>query len=198
MKTYYLDRRLTDAEIGRLADDVSQIPPGTKDHLEAYFMAIQDWDFYEGFMVAAFDIHRHLEWPDAQKEDGLRRVQMIAAFILHDAGHLFRDLRLSYPDDHLLEKLRQLPLQVRTFMETLLLDFPCETKGYEDLEKQVPISTGDSMAHRFQLDLSPLFYAGLFHGYYRLYTFFVSAADVPLEAKSDFAMSTAVFLVVSA
>ena len=74
------------------------------------------------------------------------------------------------------------------------MDFPCRSHAYEDLEKQVPTSKDNSMTHHFQLDQSPLFYVGLFHGYHKLYAFLVNVDDVSLEATSDFAMSAAVFL----
>jgi hypothetical protein len=192
---YFIDRRLAAEELAMRANDVSKIPEETRDSLEMRFCGSQKWEFYEGFTVAALDVWNHLRYPDGGHL-ALRRVQWIASFILHRAGHLFYDLELPYPES-LRQTLQELPPPARSTIQSLLFDSPCETVEYEQLKRDVPISENESLREYLQLDKPPLFYAGLFHGYRKLHRFFANVPDemdVSLEQKADYAMSTAVFL----
>ena len=189
---YCVDRRLSTTKLATLAGDASKIPDEIKESLEMRFTGMQYWDFYDGFTVAARDVYRHLSYPDAE-QFRLPRVQYIAASILNRTSHLFRNLELPYPQD-LREQLSKLPRSARTAFQNLLMDCPFEPHEYEKLEETVAIGDTDPIGEFLQLDESPLFYAGLFHGYYKLYVFLVELPDASDEDKADFAMSTAVFL----
>lgn len=190
--TYHIDRELSDVELATLAGDVHKIPAEAKESLEMRFTAAQDWRFYEGFTVAALDVFHHLEHSG---EEGLRLrgVQFVAALVLKTAGHLFRSHELPYPLS-LRKKLQELPLPARTTIQNLLMDCPCELQEYDTLELTMPIRDRDAIDDYLRLDKSPTYYAGLFHGYYKLHAFLSEVPDVTDEQRADFAMSAAVFL----
>lgn len=189
---YHIDRTLSNAELTELANNFAKIPEENKETLKMRFTGAQHGYFYAGFNVAALDVFHHLRCGDSE-ESRLPQVQYVAALILKKAGHLFRHLELPFSPD-LLKMLYELPPSACTTIQNLLMDCPCEPHEYQKLELIFPISDEAEAGRYIHLDKPPLFYAGLFHGYYKLYAFLAEDSDATNEDNAAYAMSIAMFL----